>query len=136
MHKLIGVSKIVIKNDEGEALLLLRGSTAPSRPLTWDLPGGIIEANEEASDAAIRETSEEVGFDISDYDLTKIDKYKDYKYCWTVYETTVTNPKVEISWEHDEFKWASIKELKQTKNMPGFLKNIVLNALKGSMATD
>lgn len=128
MHKLIGVSKVVIRNEEGEVLLLLRGSTAPSRPLTWDLPGGIMEADEEALATAIRETAEEAGIDISSYVLEKIDNYKDYKFCWTVYATRVTNQKVEISWEHDEFKWTSSEEIKQLKNIPSFLKEIILSS--------
>ncbi len=136
MRELIGVSKVVIKNDTGKVLLLLRSSTAPSRPLTWDLPGGIIEADEEALDAAVRETKEESGIDISNYDLKKLDTRKDYKFCWIVYGANVMAPKVDISWEHVEFKWVNVEELEQIKNIPDFLKKMILDAFDDSVSTN
>lgn len=35
-----------------------------SYPLYWDIPGGMVEVGEKPSEAAIRETKEEVGLDI------------------------------------------------------------------------
>jgi len=40
---------------------------------TWIVPGGGIEENETKLEAAIRETKEEVGIDISSFDVKKLD---------------------------------------------------------------
>lgn len=125
MSELIGVSKVILQNERGEVLLLLRGATAPSRALTWDLPGGIIEKDEGALAAAIRETKEETNLDISESKLKKISEYKDFNFFWTVYGIVVTKPEIKISWEHDEYKWVDASELAQIENIPEFLREIV-----------
>ena len=51
----------ILFDDDGRALILQRGSTAPWMPLRWNLPGGGIDAGETAEDAAVREAQEEAG---------------------------------------------------------------------------
>src|SRR5665811_1048060 len=130
MHKFIRVSKAVIINEHGKALLLLRGPTAPSRPSTWDLPGGIVEDGETTLETVRREVLEETGLNINPDSYSPIDKHEDYNYCWTVYEVRITNEQVDISWEHDEYKWVDEEELEELKNIPIFLKKIVQVASK------
>lgn len=50
---------VIIEDDNGRVLLLLRGPTAPWMPYRWNLPGGVIEPGETSTNAAIREAREE-----------------------------------------------------------------------------
>lgn len=52
---------VVVEDQRGRVLLLLRGPTAPWWPLRWNLPGGKIERGESAVEAGRRETHEEAG---------------------------------------------------------------------------
>jgi len=61
MHVQIGVNAVV-ERDGG--VLLVRLNYGP-RNGRWALPGGLVENDETAEEAARRETKEETGFDIS-----------------------------------------------------------------------
>ena len=52
---------VVVEDEQGRVLLLLRGPTAPWMPLRWNLPGGWVEDGESINEAAMRETREEAG---------------------------------------------------------------------------
>ena len=52
---------VILFDDDGRALILQRGETAPWMPLSWNLPGGGIDAGETAEQAAVREAQEEAG---------------------------------------------------------------------------
>ena len=52
---------VIIEDQQGRVLLLLRGPTAPWFPNCWNLPGGKIESGESSLEAAMRETREETG---------------------------------------------------------------------------
>jgi ADP-ribose pyrophosphatase YjhB (NUDIX family) len=58
----IPASVVIIRNSRGELLLINRNS----KPFGWCLPGGKINSEESATDAAIREVKEETGLDIGD----------------------------------------------------------------------
>jgi ADP-ribose pyrophosphatase YjhB (NUDIX family) len=58
MHVQIGANTIVER--EGE-VLLVRLNYGP-RDGHWALPGGLVESDETAEEAAVRETLEETGF--------------------------------------------------------------------------
>jgi 8-oxo-dGTP diphosphatase len=51
----------------GEIVLLER--THPPEEGTWVLPGGMVEADETAADACVREVEEEVGLDVEPVSL-------------------------------------------------------------------
>lgn len=59
---IINVAGGVIKNEIGEILLLYRNQTHLSQ---WELPGGKIEAGENAKETVIRELQEELGIEVS-----------------------------------------------------------------------
>jgi 8-oxo-dGTP diphosphatase len=52
---------VVVEDQQGRVLLLLRGPTDPWMPGRWNLPGGRIERGESVAEAARRETHEEAG---------------------------------------------------------------------------
>src|SRR3989344_734060 len=58
-------TKAVILRRDGKMLILLRGKEAPTNPLGWDLPGGVLDHGEAVDAGVIRETKEETGLDIS-----------------------------------------------------------------------
>src|SRR3990172_324527 len=116
-QKVIVTSKVIITNSDGDLLVLLRGETAPSRPLKWDLPGGLVEKGERPLEAGKRETEEEAGVKpnslaILDGDYTV---YRDgFKYPIVSFTYTCSldncSGDVRLSYEHKEYKWVSRDE--------------------------
>ena len=61
--------KAILIREDGNLLALRRSKTDPSRPLTWDLPGGEVEFGEDLIESITREIREEVGFDAKELSL-------------------------------------------------------------------
>ena len=107
-------TKAVILLEDGKMLTLLRGKDAPTNPLGWDLPGGVLEHGEEADHGAMRETKEETGLDIMAprvfHAIARANQLGEY---WmTIYFFAyAASDAVKISWEHDEYKWIVPGEL-------------------------
>ncbi|MBO7181295.1 MAG: (deoxy)nucleoside triphosphate pyrophosphohydrolase [Kiritimatiellae bacterium] len=63
MH--LNVAAALILNEAGEVLCVKRGASKfQSTAFKWEFPGGKIEANETAAQAAVREIKEELGITI------------------------------------------------------------------------
>jgi 8-oxo-dGTP diphosphatase len=117
---------IVLNQDQNEVLLILREDFR-----IWGLPGGTIESGETPEAAAIRETSEETGFD------TEIVRYcgahirprmKDVRY---VFQGRITGGEaLENGPETIAVRWFKVSEL--PKKTTPFLKEIVQDALTES----
>ena len=63
MNLQVGV-KVIIRNDNGDVLLLKRTSQfllPADSEASWDIPGGRIEPDESLRDALAREVNEEIG---------------------------------------------------------------------------
>ncbi len=54
-------ASLAVFSHESKVLLLLRGRTAPWKPLMWDIPGGAQEGDEDILETALRELREEAG---------------------------------------------------------------------------
>lgn len=74
MKKTIDVANVLLQNNLEEILLLQRAPRL-KRPLIWGLPGGMIDAEETALDAATRELAEESGIKDSDIAIGSIMKF-------------------------------------------------------------
>jgi len=62
------VASLILENDRGEVLLLLRDDKVGlAYPNTWDLIGGMVEKGESVEEALKREVKEEVGHDLKEY---------------------------------------------------------------------
>jgi 8-oxo-dGTP pyrophosphatase MutT (NUDIX family) len=114
----VRAAKVVILDKKGNALLLRRSGTHPRSPHRPDLPGGIIEDGESFEVGACREIQEETGFTIDPKSLRLIYKIEHDFFGTTVYRLVYAvrldevTPKVAISWEHDQYDWVLLAELK------------------------
>jgi 8-oxo-dGTP diphosphatase len=115
------IASVVCINDKQQILILRRSKTDKHRPLHWDLPGGHIDPSDNSlEDGAVRELQEEAGIEASIGDLIFIDSRNLKKSTrhtfvttkWTGKVKLKPNPKTDIT-EHDEYKWATIDEIKE-----------------------
>lgn len=107
------VAKVLIRDENGKLLFLLRGKTHPNFPGHLDLPGGEVEKEEHAMKAVIREVREETGIVISLGQLSKAFalSYPDVEHI--LYEALVdaSNINIALSWEHEAYEWLSPEEI-------------------------
>lgn len=106
--------KAVLIREDGNILALRRSHTDPTRPLTWDLPGGEVEFGEDLMASIRREIREEVGFDVSDLVLLDIigwvNPRKEYWVGVGYFAKVPMEVAVTLSFEHCEFEWISKEE--------------------------
>lgn len=111
---IVNVAKTVVIDSNGQVLLLRRGSTAPTRPDTWDFPGGGVEPGETFEQGAIREASEEAGLILTDLSLVYaateyVEKHKhSVNRALFVARINAVAPTPTLSFEHSEYKWVDI----------------------------
>ncbi len=90
---------------------------------TWGLPGGVIGDGESASDAALREASEEVGVDPSQ--VTVVDSFVEDHGSWrytTIVGWTTERPLLKVGGETQDATWAQVSAvgLDSYELHPGF----------------
>lgn len=114
---------------DSKLLLLLRGSTAPYNPDKYGLPGGMVDNNETLEECAVRELFEETGLKISINDLVPMSvKYASgYKKRFFVYNNLNINQNINISWEHSNYGWFSLRETEAIDLVPNL--NITITVL-------
>ena len=106
-------AKAIVVDDNGLMLTMLRGKTAPTNPLTWDLPGGILEYGEDLVECIVRETREEAGIELdTPHIFHAISRMNSIGEFWTtVYAAAhARSQAVRLSWEHDEHQWIAPEE--------------------------
>jgi len=117
----IGV-KALITNPKGEVLLLKARPYKPSHKFKeyWDLPGGKMTSNN-IRDTLLREIREETGIDSIKLGVLfgvtvsniRINNNKDELF-YVVYRCLLdSKPKVQLSIEHREYKWASPEDARE-----------------------
>ena len=107
----------IIKNGDGEILVLKRHPKSRTDPDTWELPGGKMESGEFFDDALVREIKEETNLDCRVGDLA-IAIQHDYPYKRTVQMIMYLDDvkgEFRLSDEHTDGKFASIDEIKTLK---------------------
>lgn len=106
--------KVLVLNQDGEFLIIQRSGKV-SRAHGWDFPGGGVEKGEDPLNAAIRETIEETGLEVTSLriissHLTSTEDYDDLILGYTA-KTNDTTVKL-LGWEHESFRWVTLDELK------------------------
>lgn len=107
----------------GDKILLLKRAGSLENGL-WGVPGGKLEKNESVEEGALRELREETGISLKRnqlYSLGKLYMRKpDVDYVFHVFKISLdAQPKVDLSPEHSEYKWANPEELKTIPFMAG-----------------
>jgi 8-oxo-dGTP diphosphatase len=94
--------------DGAKVLILKRAEkfVKETSPWEWDLPGGHLESSETPTQALKREAMEEVGLTLGS--LTEV--YNASK--TTFFYCTEWKGKIELSHEHEEYKWVSPDDIK------------------------
>ena len=121
--------------NNGEILILKRSEDVGTYQELWGGVAGFVEENEEPQETAVKEIREEAGIEKRDLLLLKredavkfTDLYEDKLYEWIVYPFLFhikDRDKIQIDWEHTEFRWVKPSELKKYDTVPRF-KEIVL----------
>ncbi len=108
--------KAVIINSKREILLLRRNLKIRERS-SWDLPGGLIEKNEDEKNALKREVMEELGVEIK---VIKVGKtwnfFRSLDEKWVSvqnYSCKIINGTIFLSDEHIAYKWVNKKEVRK-----------------------
>ena len=124
------VSKVIVL-DGLKVLLLKRNQDLVNErsPWTWDLPGGHIDPDETAFSAAKREVAEETKIDLkfllrmgTDSNIGKLTYF---------YVSDDWNGPIELSDEHEDYKWVSPNDLHNYEDEMGDMYyKMVLRALK------
>lgn len=114
MREVHVAQKAVLVRADSRLLALRRSKTDPTRPLTWDLPGGEVEFGEDLAESIKREVREEAGISLPAVTLLDvlgwINPEGEY---WISIGYTAEVPQdaqVTLSFEHDRFEWLSPEE--------------------------
>jgi 8-oxo-dGTP pyrophosphatase MutT (NUDIX family) len=113
IEKYFVAAKAVVLDDHDRMLALLRGKSAPTNPLHWEMPGGIVEYGEDLDQCAIRETREEAGIEIdTPHVFHAIARMNSIGEFWTTvyFVARARSYDITISWEHDEHQWVAPEE--------------------------
>jgi len=125
------IASVVCVNDKQQILVLKRSKTDKNKPSYWDLPGGHIDPSDKSIEAgAARELQEEASLKVAVGDLIYVAKrnlHKSIRYTfvttkWTGEVELKPSPKTDII-EHDDYKWATIEEIKELEQsiIPNYL---------------
>lgn len=122
----VGV-KALILNDKNEILILKVNpeEMRQNQPTHWDLPGGRIKRNDSIEETLRKEVTEELGIDnieILEHFDTHVSNLKilldneTVGLLLIVYKCRLpdNNMNFKLSFEHLKYKWASIKEAKES----------------------
>lgn len=106
---------------DGKILLLKVRSKSGHDAGKWEIPGGKVKRKEFFDEALKREFLEETGLEINIESLYNVIQ-NDYTACKTneriksiqlIMKVTSTSDKVQISPEHDDYKWFTEEEVKE-----------------------
>lgn len=114
----------IIRNSDGEILIVKRHPKSKTDPEMWELPGGKVEKGEHFADALVREIKEETNLDVNVGDFCEAIQ-NDYPHKRTVQLMMYLDDidgSVEISDEHTQFKWASMDEIRSLELSTSFKK--------------
>lgn len=118
----------IIFNTDSKFLVLKRSETDDWMPNKWSLPGGNIEKGETPEIAFMREVKEESGLNITKakHLFNKLENNYNIYFMASFLEN---NDSVKISFEHNDFKWVRLSEVKNMDCVPNLFNDIVSSFL-------
>lgn len=114
----------IIKNGDGEILILKRHPLSKTDPGKWELPGGKVDPGEAFDTALVREIREETGLAASLGDFAEAVQ-NDYSHKRTVQLMMYLEDaegEVKISNEHTDWMWADIRKIRELEISSSFEK--------------
>lgn len=104
-------------------LILKRSDKVGTYQGYWACASGYIEEGETPLETAIKEIGEELSLGVDDIDLVKEGKVilaPDGEHLWAIHPFLfkTKNTKIELDWEHDEFRWISPDEIEEYSCVP------------------
>jgi len=121
----------LIRDKKGKILILKRSNKVKTYKGLWSGVSGYVEEGEKPIDTAYKEIFEEVRLEKEDIKLIDskdpiefTDKYKNEIYNWKVFPflfKTNKKDKIQIDWEHTEYRWILPKEVEKFDTVPHFL---------------
>ena len=126
-HKVNISQKTLIFREDGKFLTVFRTKTAPIRPNSWDLPGGVFEYGENPKESAKREILEETALKVGELEpITLESEVHENGVCvvTVAYKTKYEGGEVKLSFEHNDFKWVTPNEFLELKSSPKWKKII------------
>lgn len=112
------VAKTLLFDNNDRVLILYRSHTHPRYAHHADFPGGEVEAGESSIQAISREIKEETGLvvlpeHIKEAHVERVNDELIHVICET--QLGVSDPTIELSWEHEGFEWMSVDDLKKSE---------------------
>ena len=104
----------IIKNDNGEILIVKRHPKSRTDPEMWELPGGKVEKGEDFDVALVREIKEETSLDgkVGDFCEAVQNDYMHKRTVQLMMYLDDVEGTVKISDEHTDWMWASLEKIK------------------------
>ncbi|MDO5848605.1 MAG: NUDIX domain-containing protein [Methanobrevibacter sp.] len=114
----------IIKNENGEILLLKRCPNCHYGSEMWELPGGKVDKGEFFDEALIREIKEETGLNskLGDFCEGISEKYPHKRTVQIIMYLKDVEGDVKISDEHIDYMWADIEKMKKLEITPALKK--------------
>ncbi|QGA80293.1 NUDIX hydrolase [Candidatus Nanohalobium constans] len=114
MSSKINVSKTLIRNNDGEFLIVKKSSDYGWKADKWELPGGKMEEAEDRFEAAKREIRSEANMEIDDLEnVVRMEIEADETVnCFVLYTDSFSG-EVELSEEHQDYRWISRDEARE-----------------------
>ena len=109
---------VILQNTEGKILILRRANYMQNFRTCWGVIGGSVDAKDKThKDAAIRETREETGYELSFMEQNNMKHLFDYIYkngniSHVYFAKLESDINVKISREHSKYEWVDFSEEK------------------------
>lgn len=125
----------LIRNDNGEYLLLRRSKNSRTQPGKWDLPGGKVDPDETLEETVRREVREETGISVEPKAIAGEVTFElpAKKVIAVVYETEARVPGVRLSHEHEAFNWFPAVQISEMDELPAYFRNFFKQYLRESL---
>ncbi len=125
----------IIFNNEGKILFLKRSDNSSKYPGKYGLPGGHIDAGEDAETAVKRELAEEANLTANGVHLVGELKTKDVEISYFMISIDPEELLILDNSEHYNWKWCDLEEINDTNAIPGLRDKLeqITNPVKASV---